>query len=176
MKILRNMTVLLLLCVLLVGCRPSGRNLPDYRARDFRAEVRLEFGEVDVYAEVLAEREENAAYATLRHVRLLAPPSISGIELTLEGETVILARDGIRTPAAGATVWWDACTLLCAEGTLRSVCDTEWEGLSLDYAEIRSGARMVELYREPETGIPKRIVDGETELTVIRFEGVQART
>ena len=176
MKILRNVAVLLLLCTLLSGCRLHGRNLPDYRERDFRAEVRLDFLEVPVYAEVLAERAEGAAYATLRHVRLLSPPSLVGIELFCEGDAVILSRDGIQIATAGAMTWWDACALLCAEGALRSVCNTEWEGLSLDYAEISSGVGVVEVYRDLDTGIPKRICEGERALTVIRFEEVVART
>ncbi len=176
MKILRNAALVLLLCALLGGCRAGYRDLPDYRARDFRAEVRMDLGEIPVYAEVLAERAEGAVYATLRGVRLLAPPSLAGIELSCEDGTVMLSRDGIRTAAAGAGAWWETCALLCAEGVLRSVCDTEWEGLPLDYAEITSGDRVVEVYREIETGNPKRLCEGDRSLTVIRFEGVQART
>ena len=176
MKILRNVATWILLCAMLAGCRAGRRNLPDYREGDFRAEVRIDLGELPVYAEVAAERAEGATYAALREVRLLAPPSLAGIVLTCEDGTVMLSRDGIRTAAAGAVAFWEACVLLCAEGALRSVCDTEWEGLALDYAEITSDTRVVEVYRDPETGIPKRLCEGNTSLTVIRFERVQART
>ena len=175
MKILRNAVVWLWVCVALVGCRSRGANLPDYRVCDFRAEVRVELGEEPFYAEVLAEQDEGEAYAVLRHVRLLAPPALAGIELTVEEGAVVLARDGICEASAGAEAWWNACSLLCAEGVIRSVCEREWEGLPLDYAEISSGERVMGVYRDARTGIPKRICLDETVLTVIRWEETRAR-
>ena len=176
MKIQRGTALVLFLCVLLGGCRAGRRGLPDYRTCDFRAEVRMDLGEGTAYAEILADRGEGATPATLREVRVLAPPSVAGIVLSCEDGTVMLSRDGIHTAAAGAVAFWEACALLCADGSLRSVCDTEWEGLVLDYAEITSDTRTVEIYRDPETGIPKRACEGGVALTVIRFEGIQART
>ena len=89
MKIQRGAALVLFLCVLLGGCRAGRRGLPDYRACDFRAEVRMDLGEGTAYAEILADRGEGATHATLREVRLLAPPSLGGIMLSCE--------DGDRT-------------------------------------------------------------------------------
>ncbi len=174
MKILRNMALVLLLLTLLVGCRPCGRLTADYRESPFRAEIRFERGGVTVYAE--AETTRTDGVLTLSSLRLLAPPSLAGIELVREGESLILLRDGLRTSSVGAGEWWETASLLCAAGKLCYVCDTEWEGLSLEYAEITEGDCVYEVLREAETGIPKRISSGERSLTVIRFEGVQART
>ena len=173
MKILRFFTGLLIFLPILAGCRSVGVATPDYRERAFRAEVRICQQGMTVYAEVEAERvgEEIA----LSHVRLLFPPSVAGIEIFYEADAPILVRDGLRMPSYGAEGWWEVASLLCAEGTMRYVCNTEFEGLALEYAEIDDGERTVSVFREKGTGIPKRVTDGTRELTVIRFEPIEAR-
>lgn len=173
MKILRNILALGMSLLLLVGCRPTGHRTADYRETPFRAEIRFEAGGVAVYAEVETALADGVLHS--ERVRLLAPPSLAGITLEREGETIVLVRDGMRIPCPGAAHWWEMASLLCAEGTLHYVCEAELEGLSLDYAEILDGERVYEIYRERETGIPKRIATGEHEVTVIRFERIEAR-
>ena len=87
----------------------------------------------------------------------------------------MMARDGVRMSAAGGEDWWEIASLLVAEGEMRYVCLTDWEGLSLEYAEIRNGTRTIEVLREPKTGVLRRLADGEVVLTVIRFESIEAR-
>jgi len=173
MKILRIAVAVLVVALLLVGCRPTGRAAADYRERPFRAEVRWERGGVTVYAEAETVMENGALM--LSYVRLLAPPSLAGIEMRMENGALVLLRDGIRMTATGAKAWWETVSLLCASGSLTYVCDTEWAGLSLEYAEISDGEAVVEVLREPTTGVPKRITQGEISLTVIRFEPIVAR-
>lgn len=173
MKILRIAVTLLVMMAMLVGCRPTGRATVDYRERPFRAEVKWERGGVTVYAE--AETAMDNGMVGLSSLRLLAPPSVEGIEVVRENGELILMRDGLRISSVGATDWWETASLLCATGSMKYVCKTEWEGLSLEYAEITDGTSVIEILREPETGIPKRITYGDCALTVIRFESFEAR-
>lgn len=173
MKIIRCVAIVLVLMAVLGGCHPTGRATDDYRRRAFRAEVRFTSGEVTVYAEV--ETEQEGEGVSLSRARLLAPPSLAGIELVRKEGELLLLRDGLEMHTAGAQGWWDTLSLLCASGTLRYICDTELAGLSLEYAEITDGTRTVEVLRERETGIPKRITEGDRSLTVIRFEPIEAR-
>lgn len=173
MKILRISVIFLMLTVLLVGCRGAGPATPDYRASPFRAEVRWESGGISTYAELETAWENGAL--VLSSVRLLAPPSLEGITLRCENGEIVLVRDGLDMTAAGAARWWETASLVCAAGTLSYVCDTEWQGLALEYAEIADGEGVVEVLRERTTGTPVRIACGERVLTVIRFEAIGAR-
>ena len=137
----------------------------------FRAEIRFASEGVTVYAEVETALVDGTPVPS--RVRLLAPPSLAGIELSREDGEIVLIRDDIRTPSVGAQRWWEMAALLCVSGKLRYVCDVEWAGLSLEYAESDAGH---EVYREAVTGIPKRICMGERELTVIRFVRTPARS
>lgn len=173
MKILRNFLLLLTVATLLVGCRGTGKGTPDYRMEPFCAEVRWERDGVTVCAETETAWEDGVL--TLSSLRLLSPPSLSGIEVTRANGKLVLVREGICMTASGAEEWWETASLLCAVGEMHYVCDTEWEGLSLEYAEIGDGTRVVEVLREPNTGIPKRIAEGALALTVIRFEPITER-
>ena len=173
MKILRTVLGILLLLSMLGGCRPMRRMEADYRTHAFRAEIRFSAGEVTVYAEMETVLQDGVLVPS--SVRLLAPPSLAGIVLERQGEELLLLRDGIRTPCAGAVAWWETASLLCASGAMHYVCDTELEGLPLAYAEIGEGTDAYGVYCERETGIPKKITKGERALTVIRFERLEAR-
>ena len=173
MKILRNFILLLMVAAMLVGCRATGRGTPDYRTEPFRAEIRWDCEGVTVYAEIETMLADGVL--SLYSLRLLSPPTLAGIELICENGKLVLAREGIRMTAVGAAGWWKSASLLCNAGELRYVCDTEWEGLALEYAEITDGTRVTEVLREPNTGIPKRLAEGENALTVIRFEPITVR-
>ena len=173
MKILRMLGALLVVTGMLVGCRANGNATADYRERPFRAEVRWEreggYGCADLETAI-----ENGLLV-LSHVRLLAPPSLEGIVLSRKDGKTVLERDGMSVSSAGADGFWSCAALICAEGRMRYVCDTDWEGLSFEYAEIVAGERVIEILREPNTGIPKRMSEGDVSLTVIRFEPIEAR-
>ena len=173
MKILRNMLGILLLLTVLCSCHRLRRTVADYREHPFRAEIRFISGGVTVYAEMETVLVDGAL--TPSSMRLLAPPSLEGIVLEREGEEIVLTRDGLRTPCAGAKGWWETADLLCASGTMHYVCDTELEGLPLAYMEIGEGRDAYGIFCERETGSPKKIVRGAQELTLIRFERIEAR-
>lgn len=174
MKILRNVIGVLLLMTLLCGCQPMRRTLPDYRERAFRAEIRFAVEGVIVCAEVETTLADGVLMPS--RMRLLTPPSLSGIALLREGEEVILCSDGLRTPCVGAERWWEMAELLCASGKLCYVCDTELEGLPLAYAEIGGGAEVYGIWCDGKSGIPKKITHGDRALTVLRMESIEART
>ena len=164
---MKKLCLCLCLCMsmCLCGCTPA---LPDHRERSFCATVSFENEGTRVCAEVEGLAEDGGR-ARLVRVTLSAPSALAGAILTEREDGPILSLEGIETPAVGLSSIWQRCALLCAEGGMREVCDTEWEGRSVRYAEIGEGQGRVCLWRDPETGIPLRVAQGEHVLTVERF-------
>ena len=125
-------------------------------------------------AEVVTEyATEEGGALRVSEMTFCEPPLLSGMRVFEKDGELCVSRDGIQMACVGATEWWSAVSVLCAEGELRGVCDTELSGLSVQYAELKHGEEVYEVYRLFETGEPKRIVWGEHELTVIRFEAIE---
>lgn len=175
-RIFRLLLVVSLAMGLLAGCRHLERNLPDYRARPFRAEVRWSMGGVTMCAEVVTEFASENGRLAVSEILFSEPPSLAGIRVWKKDGVLSISRDGVEIPCEAANEWYSAVSVLCAEGELRGVCETELSGLSVQYAEIKDGETVYEVYRLSHTGEPKRIVCGENELTVIRFEAIEEET
>lgn len=156
------------LCLSLGGC-VGVRALPDYRDTDFCATVRFESEGVTVYAEIEAVCAEVGGRATLRRVTLSEPSALSGAILeALEGR-IAMRVEGVTAISAGAEAIWQTCRMVCAEGTLREVCDTELGDTRVRYSEIGEGDARVGVWRDIQTGLPIRFEQGARQVTVIRF-------
>ena len=158
-----------ILCVCLCLCACGALHaLPDHRERGFRATVRWVSEGVTVCAELEAALGASGK-AVLSRVCLTEPPTLAGAILTADGDRITMTLEGVTAPSAGAASIWQRCALLCAEGVMHEVCDTTWEGLAVRYSEIGEGEGQCGLFRDPKSGAPLRVEQGEHVLTVLRF-------
>ena len=170
-KLKPYLTALLLLSLILFPSCAAKRSLPDYRAAAFSVELRWETEGQTVYAH--AEYEAPSPDGTVRNFRLrfTAPESMKGMTLTRKGEHITLERDGLLCDGSKCSALLSVADLLITEGTIKSLGNTEWNGLTLRYAEIRdTEGEVISLLLDPESGSPKQAVRKDTTLTVLRFE------
>ncbi len=156
----------LIIAALLSGC--GGKSaLPDYRNDAFSAVVEWKAGALSIKARV-----ESDGQGTLR-IELTEPKELSGMILLAEGERRRVSCGDAEMEATGLETLFETVGLLLPAGERRVVCETEWEGERVMYAEIE-GEKRVELYLDPESGVPIGVVCGERVLRVRAFESVSS--
>jgi hypothetical protein len=157
---------------LLVCCGRSS-SLPDYRGTSFSAELRWESEGQTVSA--IAEYGPPTEGEAPRELSLFftSPDALKDARLVRRGERVTFTLHGLTVDGASFDSLLSVAELLLTEGVIESVCDTEWEGLSLRYAEIKtSDGRLLSLWLDPSDGAPKRLQCGNVDLTVLHFSRI----
>ncbi len=157
----------ILLCAVLIlggllgGC--GGKNtLPDYRDYAFRARVSWNVGELGMEAVAVSDLQ-----GSLR-IELTEPKELSGLVLLLEGERRSVLCADTEVDGAGMAPLFETVELLLPVGERDVICQTEWEGESVMYAETEE--KGVELYLDPHSGAPVGVVRGDTTVRVLSFE------
>lgn len=153
--------LLVALWVALFGC---GARLPDdYRDRPFTA---LVFWQTNGTA-VTARFETDGTGKT--EMVLTSPEGLAGVTLTAEGEKRTLRCGHAVLEGGYAQPLFDVMALMLPVGERRAVCEAEWGGERVWYAEI-TGDVPTELYLSRERGVPVALRRGEICLEILEFE------
>lgn len=152
----------LILAAVLSGC--DGKNsIPDYRDTPFSATVEWMAGELLIVAQVEADLQGSLK------IELIEPEELSGIRLLSEGERRRILCGETELNGESMAPLFETVGLLLPVGERRVICETEWEGERVMYAEIE-GVKRVELYLKPDSGVPVGLVCGDRALRVRSFE------
>ena len=157
-----TITFALILTVALGGCGGKNR-LPDYRDVAFCARVAWETDGAFMEALVVSDLQGT------QRIELLAPKELSGFVLLSEGRQKRILCGGVEMKGESMSALFETVGVILPAGERRVICRTEWEGESVMYAQVE-GDPAVELYLDPESGVPIGIVRGDLTVRVRSFE------
>lgn len=156
--------VLVVFPIALGGCA-SGALPTDYRNEPFRAQITWQTDSVRLSTSVRWESSGR------REMEILEPKEWMGLVLMEEGNKRMVRYGDVTMDGAGMEALFERMELLLPTGERRGVCKTEWKGETVMYVEIE-GETVVELYLEPESGIPRAIRRGDVTLEIQSFERI----
>ncbi len=170
MRILKIVLGIMLLAGILCGCDGRSTAIPDFREKDFRAEIRWSRDGMILCANltVTSEKSEENSRQKLR-LEFLSPDSLSGLCVEETNGEIILSRNQMQISLPGAEGFLSVARLLTASGERTDKGDIERNGIMFRRMEIRNGSEVYEYELEKDTGIPKKISGDGTEAEIIRF-------
>ena len=176
-KLLLRVVQTVLSLVLVLSCVSCGRaRLPaDYRMAAFDARVSWTVEGLSVLAVLRADAPVEGARGI--RMEMISPQTLSGVVLTRQEGQWRVACGELETDASLLRELTAFAELLLPMGEITPVCETEWQGETVLYAEIvhntEEGEKCVyELYLDLETGEPRSIRQGERALEIRSFQAL----
>ena len=166
LRLSKALPLLLSLC-LLASCTLFPKLPPDYRTQNFEAEIAFALGELPITARVTAQIPTGSRSVRATTMQILTPPSLSGLLLSKENDTLRATCHGITTEAESMDPIWQMAELLTASGNMTSVSYSDQEGQILLYATLTTDTSLYEWYLDPDSGIPHRIQNGSREIKIL---------
>ena len=148
---------------LLLGCSPV-RTLPDYRPLAFEAEVVWTRGDFSLSAQITASEKSAPSDPSDRDLSIsfLSPDAMRGIKLVRKSREISVDCHGMTLSSQDFSDWLRVADLLLPTGSIRPISQTEFNGKTAQYAEIRIFQETSENAKEPSYEIYELILDQET--------------